>query len=75
MHAPLSTSTVLPGYAKEPTLPTPLLVTDSAAGWKSTSLFQPLPAPALVEVGRMACLPGSSGRGWKNPIERAPLVA
>ena len=37
--------------------------TDSAACWKNLPLFQPLPAPALVEVGRRVCLPVSSGRG------------
>ena len=45
--------------------------TDSAAHWKSTPLFQPLSAPVLVEVERGVCLPDSSGRGWKSPIERA----
>ncbi len=46
--------------------------TDSASSWKSTPLFQQLPALLCwkkLEEGR--ALPDSSGRGWKSPIKRA----
>ena len=42
--------------------------TDSAAGWKSTPLFHPLPGLSWKKLEEGRALPGSSGRGQRAQL-------